>query len=102
MVDYIAWWDRANDAKVLVNNVKLYASGLDRDPDIVNGDVVAVTFTRKTNSVDTPHVRKCDKCNNPATTSVTEVHADGVQSFYLCQEHARRYRDELPPRPGRS
>jgi hypothetical protein len=103
MLDYIVWWFRANDAKVLVNNVKLYASELDWEPDIVDGDVVAVAFTRRMNSVDmpdSPPVRKCDKCDNPSTTRVTEVHANEVRSFNLCEEHARAYRDELPPRPA--
>jgi hypothetical protein len=100
-LDDILWWMCANDAKRLVNNVRLYASGLDWDPDLVNGDVVAMTFMRKTNSVHTPRGRTCARCDQPSTTYVTEVHADGVKSFRLCEKHARGYRDELPPRPGR-
>jgi hypothetical protein len=42
---------------------------------------------------------KCAKCDEPPVLHVTDVSADTgeVTSFKLCEEHAREYRDKLPP-----
>jgi hypothetical protein len=40
------WWDVANDAKILGNDVRLYESGLDWQLHVKNDRVVAVTFRR--------------------------------------------------------
>jgi len=43
---------------------------------------------------------ECAKCGHPPVVHVTEVSpgTGEVKSFDLCEEHAREYRDKLPPR----
>jgi hypothetical protein len=42
---------------------------------------------------------KCAKCGGPVVMHVTEPNAatGEVKTFHLCEEHAREFRDNLPP-----